>query len=115
ALRGLARLWLAESDERRRAWRDRIVQAVAPNARLLTDLCPELQQILGPQPPVPELPRTEAQNRFQLAIVDFVRAVAAGQPLVVFIDDLQFADASTLNLIGWLATARALPRLLLIG
>lgn len=115
ALRGLARQWLAENAACRQAWRECIVQAVAPNTQLLIDLAPELQQVLGAQAPVAALPANEALNRFQFAIADFLRAVSARQPLVLFIDDLQFADASTLKLIGWLAAARDLPRLLLIG
>lgn len=115
ALRDLARQWLAESDERQQDWRARVIQAVAPNTQLLIDLVPELRQVLGAQPALAELPSTEAQHRFQRAIVDFMRAITSERPLVIFIDDLQFADASTLNLIGWLGTARDLPRLLLIG
>ena len=115
ALRGLLRQLLAESDERRHAWRGSILAAVGPNARVIIDFAPELELITGPQPPVPELPRAEAQNRFQIALLDFLRAITREQPLVVFLDDLQYSDASTLNLLGWLAGARELGRLLLIG
>ena len=88
---------------------------MAPNAQLLIDLIPDLELIIGPQPQVPELPRTEAQNRFHIAFLNFVRVIANEQPLVIFFDDLQFGDASTLNLIRWLATARELTHLLVIG
>lgn len=115
ALRGLARQLLAESDERRDAWRSAIVAALGPNTRVAVDFMPELERIVGAPPPVPELPRAEAQNRLLIALRDFLRVVTHEQPLVVFIDDLQYADASTLNLIGWLAGARDLPRLMLIG
>jgi predicted ATPase/class 3 adenylate cyclase len=106
---------LVESSERRRSLRDELLAAVAPNAQLLIDLVPELELIIGSQPPVPELPRTEAQNRFQIAFVNFVRIVASKRPLVIFLDDLQFGDASTLNLIRWLVTARDIKHLLVIG
>jgi predicted ATPase/GAF domain-containing protein len=115
AFRSLVQQLLAESDERQTAFRDKLLAAVAPNAQLLIDLIPELELIIGPQPPVPELPRTEAQNRFQIAFVNFVRVIAGEQPLVIFLDDLQVSDASTLNMIRWLATARDLTHLLLIG
>ena len=95
--------------------REEMLAAVAPNAQLLIELVPELELIIGPQPAVPELPRTEAQNRFQIALLNFVRVIANKQPLVIFLDDLQFGDASTLNLIRWLATARDLKHLLVIG
>ncbi|NJD05816.1 MAG: serine/threonine protein kinase, partial [Methylococcaceae bacterium] len=115
AFRSLVQQLLAETAERPQAWGERLVAAVAPNARLLIALVPELEQLTGPQPPVPELPATEAQNRFQITLLNFVRAVTAERPLVMFLDDLQFGDAATLNLIRWLAEARDLPRLLLIG
>jgi predicted ATPase/class 3 adenylate cyclase len=115
ALRALVQQWLAESPERLRGWRERITTAVAPNGQVLIDLVPELALILGPQPAVPELPRAEAQNRFQLTLLDFVRVITRDQPLVIFLDDLQFGDVSTLHLIRWLAAARDLQRLMLIG
>src|SRR5262249_18758705 len=62
-----------------------------------------------------DLPRTEAQNRFHLTFLNFVKVIANEHPLVIFLDDLQFSDASTLNLIRWLATARELSHVLIIG
>ena len=55
----------------------RLAAAVSPNLGLLVELVPELEQIVGPQPPVPPLPRTEAQNRFQIAFVNFVKVIAS--------------------------------------
>ncbi len=115
AFRDLVRQLLVEPEERQRTLRDELLAAVAPNGRLLIDLIPELEQIIGLQPPVSELPRTEAQNRFQIAFVNFVRVIANDHPLVVFLDDLQFGDTSTLNLIRWLATTREITHLLVIG
>ncbi len=106
---------LAEPDERRQTLRQRLLAAVAPNGQLLIDLVPELEVIIGPQPAVPELPRTEAQNRFHITFLNFVKVIASEHPLVIFLDDLQFSHASTLNLIRWLATARELSHLLVIG
>ena len=115
AFHSLVQQLLAESSERPEALRQRLLAAVAPNGRLLLDLVPELELIIGPQPPVPELPPTEAQNRFQLAVLDFVRVIANEQPLVVFLDDLQNSDPPTLNLLRRLVTARELKHLLVIG
>ena len=106
---------LVEPSERRRALRDELLAAVGPNAQLLIDLIPELELITGPQPAVPELPRTEAQNRFQIAVLNFVRVFTRKHPIVIFLDDLQFGDASTLNLVRWLVTARDITHLLVIG
>ena len=115
AFRGLIPQLLVESE----AWRQTLVRdlaaAVSPNLGLLVELVPELEQIVGPQPPVPPLPRTEAQNRFQIALVNFIKVIATTRPLVIFLDDLQYGDASTLNLIRWLATSRDLKRLFVVG
>jgi predicted ATPase/class 3 adenylate cyclase len=115
ALRGLVAQLSTESEARRSDWREKFVAAASPNARVLTDLVPELEGIIGPQPAVAELPPAEALNRFHLAVLGFIRVVTAEQPLVLFLDDLQFSDASTLNLLRWLGAARDLQRLLLIG
>jgi predicted ATPase/class 3 adenylate cyclase len=115
AFRSLIQQLATEPGERRRILRERLLKAVAPNGQLLVDLIPNLESIIGPQPPVPELPRVEAQNRFLITFLDFVRVIADEQPLVLFLDDLHFSDSSTLNLIRWLAMARELSHLLLIG
>ncbi len=115
AFRGLVQQLLVESEAWRRALLDGLVAAVSPNLGLLVELVPELVQIVGPQPSVPSLPRTEAQNRFQIAFVNFVKVVAATRPLVIFLDDLHYGDASTLNLIRWLAMSRDLKRLFVVG
>ena len=115
AFRSLIQQLLAEPDERRQDLRRKLLDALASNGQLLIELMPELEKIIGSQPPVPELPRTEAQNRFQIALLNFVKVVASLQPLVIFLDDLQYGDASTLHLIRGLATARELSGLLLIG
>ncbi|WP_341679286.1 AAA family ATPase [Niveibacterium sp. SC-1] len=115
AFRSLVQQLRADEAERPGCWRDQLVAAVAPNMQVLIEFAPELEQLAGPQPRVPELPRTEAQNRFQLALLAFLRVVTSEAPLAIFLDDLQFGDAATLNLIRRLATARDLRRFLLIG
>lgn len=115
AFRSLARQLLVEAPERRDALCDKVLAALEPNAQVLIELVPELETFLGSQPAVPALPPSEAQNRLQLAFLNFVRSIAAEQPLVIFLDDLQFGDAPTLNLMRWLASARELRHLLLIG
>jgi predicted ATPase/class 3 adenylate cyclase len=115
AFRSLVRQLLVESDERQEALRQKLQASVGANGRILLELIPELQLIIGAQPAVSELPPAEAQNRFQLVFLSFVRAITEEQPLVIFFDDLQFGDSSTLNLIRWLAAARDLKHLLVIG
>jgi predicted ATPase/class 3 adenylate cyclase len=115
AFRSLIRQLRVESDEQQQDLRQKLLAVLAPNAQILIDLIPELESVIGPQLSVPELPRTEAQNRFQIAFLSLVRVIAGEHPLVIFLDDLQYSDASTLNLIRWLATARDLKHLLVIG
>jgi predicted ATPase/class 3 adenylate cyclase/tRNA A-37 threonylcarbamoyl transferase component Bud32 len=115
AFRGLVPQLLVESEAWRRDLLNDLVAAVSPNLGLLVELVPELEQIVGSQPSVPPLARTEAQNRFQITFVNFVKVIAAKRPLVIFLDDLHYADASTLNLIRWLATSRDLKRLFVVG
>jgi len=115
AFKSLIPQLLAESDEQRKALSQKLLATVSPNGRLLTDLVSEFELIIGHQPSVPELPRTEAQNRFHITFLNFVRVIASEHPLVIFLDDLQFSDASTLNLLRWLATARELSHVLIIG
>jgi predicted ATPase/class 3 adenylate cyclase len=115
AFRGLIPQLLVEPEAWRRALLDDLAAAVSPNLGLLVELVPELEQIVGPQPPVPPLPRTEAQNRFQIALVNFIKVIATTRPLVIFLDDLHYSDASTLNLIRWLAASRDLKRLFVVG
>ena len=68
---------------------------LAPNGRLIVDVIPELELILGPQPPVPELPPAEAQNRLHVtsSSASSRRSPRRSTPLVLFLDDLQWADA----------------------
>jgi predicted ATPase/signal transduction histidine kinase len=96
--------------------RDRIAAGLGAHAAVIADLVPELEQLLGAQSPAPWLPAAEAQNRFTLAFRNFVAALAtADAPLVIFLDDLQWADTSTLHLLTALLTSPASPHLLLIG
>lgn len=116
ALESLAGQLLTEPEERLAAWRAAIRAAAGANARLLVELAPSFAPILGPTAPVPELPPTEAQNRLSLVFAGFVKVFAElGHPLVLFLDDLQWSDVPTLDLIQRLVTARDLGHLLVIG
>ena len=115
ALRELVQQLLTESEEEIAAWRERIRQAVAPNGQLIVDVVPELGLIIGPQPRVPELEALEAQNRFYLAFQNFVQVFCKREhPLVLFLDDMQWADPASLNLVGLIVAARATESLLLV-
>ncbi len=97
ALRTLAQQLLAESPERLSTVREALREKLGPNAGVLHDLLPELEQLLGPAPELPELAPTEAQNRFQEALSGFVELFCQpDQPLCLILDDLQWADGATL-------------------
>ncbi|HSW03954.1 AAA family ATPase [Aquabacterium sp.] len=81
------------------AWRERLMRAVGPNAQLMVQLVPPLGHVLGAQPTVPTLPPREAELRFHLVFQQFVATFTAERPLVLFIDDLQWADRGSL---AWL-------------
>ncbi|MET0026434.1 MAG: diguanylate cyclase [Candidatus Thiodiazotropha sp.] len=116
AFRGLVQQVLAEVDSRLLHWRRKLLDALAPNAILVMNLVPELELIIGPQPAVAELPPAEARNRLHIVLVNFLRVFAGeGHPVVLFLDDLQWSDAPTLDLLRRLVTSRDLTHLLLIG
>ena len=80
------------------------------------DLVPELKLIIGEQPPVPELPPQDAQGRFQLVFRRFIGVFARPEhPLALFLDDLQWLDAATLDLLEDLLTRPDVQHLMLIG
>ena len=115
AFRGLIDQILGEPAARLQIWRDSLQAALGANAQLIVDLVPELSLVMGAQPPVPALAPAEAQNRFQIVFLNFVKVFAsAGHPLVIFMDDLQWSDIPTLNLIARLAGAREMNHLLII-
>ncbi len=116
ALRSLVRQLLTESEAGLARWRARIEEAVAPNGQLLLAIVPELERILGAQPEVPEVGPVEARNRFQLLIGRFLRVFAQpGHPFVLFLDDLQWVDAASLQLIAQCAGDAASHNLLIVG
>ncbi len=100
ALRALMRQLLGEPEAQLAAWRGRLRAALGANAGVLAEVLPELAIVIGTMPAPPALGPAEAQNRFQRVLQQFVGALAApGHPLVIFLDDLQWADAATLALL----------------
>ena len=116
AFQNLIRSLLARTEAELRTWRDAFGEALGRNGQLMVDLVPDLKLIIGEQPPLPELPPKEARQRFQVALRRFVGAFAQPEhPLVLFFDDLQWADTATLNVLGDLLTQSDVRDLLLIG
>jgi tRNA A-37 threonylcarbamoyl transferase component Bud32 len=96
---------LTESEAKIADWRSQLLQAFGINGQVIIDVIPKLELIIGQQPPVPELPATEAQNRFNRLFAQFIQVFAqAEHPLVIFLDDLQWADSASLDLLERLLT-----------
>ena len=100
AFRMLVRQILSESDACVSEWKQQIQDAVAPNGQVLIDVVPEVQHLIGPQPPVAVPGPGESVNRLNLVFTSFLGVFAREEhPLVLFLDDLQWADAASLQLI----------------
>ena len=116
AFQSLVHLLLAKSEAELRSWRDALAGALGPNGLLMVNLIPELKLVIGEQPAVPELPPQDAKARFQLVFQRFVGVFARSEhPLALFLDDLQWLDAATLDFLQHLLTQPDLHHLLLIG
>ena len=91
---------LSGSDESLREWKKSITEALGVNCRVIVDVIPEIELIVGPQPDVPDLEPLEAQSRFRIAFQEFIRIFCrAESPLLIFLDDLQWADLSSLKML----------------
>ncbi len=116
ALQALVRQVLAEPEERLERLRAALADALGPNRGLLTDLVPELEALLGAHPPPPSAGPAETQARLNQSFRQLMRQVAtADHPLVVFLDDLQWADLPSLRLLEVLGTDREVGHLLILG
>ncbi|MEM9093104.1 MAG: AAA family ATPase [Cyanobacteria bacterium P01_F01_bin.53] len=115
AFQGLIAQILKEQKDRLIQWKKTILAAVGDRAQVIIEVIPHLKDILGPQPAVPSLSGTAAQTRFNQVFRQFIQVFTrAAHPLVVFLDDLQWADAASLQLLKILA-GEPTGHLLLLG
>ncbi len=116
AFQSLVRRLLSQSEAELGQWRDALSEALGPNGQLIVNLVPELELVIGKQPPVPDLPPQDAQNRFQMVFRNFLGVFARKEhPLALFLDDLQWLDTATLDLLEHLVTHPDVRHLLLVG
>ncbi len=112
----LIRQLLTENYSQLEKWRKKLLFALGPNAQVIINVIPEVELIVGKQPPVPELAATESGNRFNLVFQNFIRIFGAAEhPLVIFLDDLQWVDSASLKLIKLIVTDTDMQYLLTIG
>lgn len=107
---------LTEPEDRLNEWKEKILKAVGINGQLIIDVIPSVKHIIGEQSGVQEMLASEANNRFNRALLNFIKVFAQQQhPLVLFMDDLQWADIASLNLIEQLMFQAQDHYLLLLG
>ncbi|MEK8210019.1 AAA family ATPase [Paenibacillus sp. FSL L8-0696] len=96
-------------------WKLRILQAVDNYGQLLIDFVPKLELLIGPQPSVPSLPPLEAQHRFQLIMSRFIQLFPhEDHPLILVLDNLQWADDTSLQYLTSLIEDTATTHLLIV-
>ncbi|MDA1354215.1 MAG: AAA family ATPase, partial [bacterium] len=111
-----ANIVFSQDEEEQLRWKSIIQKAVGNNGKLLVDLAPDIGKLLGDQPPLPELGPSEAQHRFNNTITQFLSALTNdGERIVLFLDDLQWADSGALSLLKHIALTIQIPRLMAIG
>ena len=116
ALQNLMRQLLAETAAVMQKWKEKISAALGENGQVIIEVIPELELLIGKQPPAPELEGSAVQNRFNLLFQKFIRVFATQEhPLVIFLDDLQWADSASLKLMQLLLSDGDTRCLLLIG
>lgn len=116
AFQELIRQLLSESEALLQIWKEKLLDAFGSNGQVIIDVIPEVELIVGKQPPVAFLEPTESQNRFNLVFQKFINVFTQKEhPLVFFLDDLQWADLASLKLIQLLISEPNSQYLLLIG
>ncbi|WP_414581944.1 AAA family ATPase [Scytonema sp. PCC 10023] len=116
AFQELIQQLLTESVDKINDWKAKILEALGSNGQVIIDVIPEVERIIGVQPDVPQLGPTESQNRFNRLFQQFIHVFTKPEhPLVLFLDDLQWADLASLKLIQLLACEPNSQYLLLIG
>lgn len=116
AFQGLIRQILATDEVDLEHWRNGLANALGLHGQLIVNLVPELELIIGEQPPIPDLTGRESQSRFRATVRQFLEVFARPEhPLVLFLDDLQWLDAATLDVFEYLSLLPELGNILIVG
>jgi predicted ATPase/signal transduction histidine kinase/GAF domain-containing protein len=116
AFQSLVHSLLSQGEVELGGWRDSLSEALGSNGQLIVDVVPELELIIGTQPTVPDLSPQDNKNRFQMVFRRFLGVFARKErPLALFLDDLQWLDSATLELLEHLVTHPEVRHLLLVG
>ncbi len=116
AFKSLIRQLLTENTTSLQTWREKLLTSLGNNGQVIIDVIPELELIIGKQPVIPQLGLVETQNRFHQVFQKFIRVFTQKEhPLVLFLDDLQWADIGSLKLIQLLISDTLNQHLLVIG
>ena len=116
AFRDLMCQLLTESEARLSVWRHNFLDALGESAQVLVDVVPELELIIGSQPAAPEIGPNESVNRFNYLVSHFVRVCCASDhPLVIFLDDFQWADVGSFKLLQLIMTDEEIRNILVVG
>jgi len=116
SFQGFIRQIISESEEKIQAWREKLLSALGPNGKVITDVIPELELIIQKQPDLPDLGPEESMNRFNLVFQKFVNVFTTEEhPVALFLDDLQWADQASLKFLENLMTTYETKYLFLLG
>jgi len=116
AFQDLIRQILTESEEKINSWKKIIMRSIGSNGQLIIDVIPDLELIIGKQPVVPTLPPAESQNRFNHVFQQFICTFSThDHPLVIFLDNLQWADSSSIEFVRMIMTSADTNYLLMVG
>jgi predicted ATPase/class 3 adenylate cyclase/tRNA A-37 threonylcarbamoyl transferase component Bud32 len=116
AFNELTRIIMAGNAEFQMKWKQKITEAIGNPGKILSQFMPGMENLIGKQPEIPDLKGLEAQNRFNYEFIKFIKTISdKDNPLIIFVDDLQWTDASSLNLFKLIAENRDIRYLMLIG
>lgn len=107
---------LIEQKEIKNIWKESILKAVGSNGRIITELLPEMEQIIGEQPPLPVLSGEENKNRINAVLLKFLNVfITSTRVFILFIDDIQWIDNTTLSLLKYIIASKSIKSFLLIA